>query len=263
MKNRIFRKSAVFLLTACLLAGTFGCGGQETSQTSSVTPVISDQGSSGDIPEPGGSYAESSESESPRKPVFINGWRVYDRDDPNTEEMLQRAVAALERAQKKSTVAKYESIALLATQIVSGINYCLFCRETADENMFYATVYVYEDNSGGADIISDQPLLFESARNTFVVNKGPVEVRENPEVAEAFMEAVERAPGRQEYIGLGYLGDYVDGHGNVADHLIFCEVREPDESSRSPLYFATVNVTGMSEKDGPMLGSVSKLNIGA
>ena len=257
MKNRIFRKSAVFLLTACLLAGTFGCGGQESSQTSSIDPSTSDQGSSD------GSYTESSEPEKARKPVFINGWQVYDRDDPRTEGMLQRAVSAMERVQAKTTNAKYEIIALLASQIVSGINYCLFCRETIDDYTFYVILYVYEDNSGGADIISDQPLLYEHPDKKFVVNKGPIEVVENDKVTEAFLAASEHLTGGQEYIGLGYLGDYVDADGNLTDYLVFCEIREPDEDGRQPLFFASVNVTGVSGDGEPRFGEVSKLNIGA
>ena len=57
----------------------------------------------------------------------------------------------------------YEPVALLATQVVSGTNYCFLCRGTVtypDAQPGYYYVYVYEDLSGNAEILDIQEIEF-------------------------------------------------------------------------------------------------------
>lgn len=49
----------------------------------------------------------------------------------------------------------YEPIALLKTQVVAGMNYCVLCEATVvvpDAEPTYAVVYIYEDLEGNAQI---------------------------------------------------------------------------------------------------------------
>ncbi|MBO2516524.1 MAG: hypothetical protein CW338_04490 [Clostridiales bacterium] len=78
------------------------------------------------------------------------GWMPA-KDTALTEE----AAAALEKALQGFTGATYEPVALIGTQIVAGLNYCLLCKGTlvtAQPVEFYALVYVYADLEGNASI---------------------------------------------------------------------------------------------------------------
>ena len=82
---------------------------------------------------------------------MVGAWEVTE-DGTLTEE----AKAALEKALVGFAGAGYEPIALLATQLVSGTNYCILCKgtlTTQDALQFCALVYVYEDLEGNAKII--------------------------------------------------------------------------------------------------------------
>ena len=70
-------------------------------------------------------------------------------------EVTSDAKAALEKACKGLDGAQYEAKALLATQVVAGVNYTLLCKITPitpDAPSHYAVVTVYENASGSAEI---------------------------------------------------------------------------------------------------------------
>ena len=104
-----------------------------------------------------GSGQEEAEFPAPA-PALSGGWSVT-TDAAVTEE----ARAALETALQKMTGVAYEPVALLATQVVAGTNYCLLCRMTVtnpDAVPAYGLVYVYADLQGGAEIIGINELTF-------------------------------------------------------------------------------------------------------
>ena len=59
--------------------------------------------------------------------------------------------AMCEKAFASMTEATYEPVALLATQVVAGTNYCILCESTATDSVkTYVFVYIYEDLEGNA-----------------------------------------------------------------------------------------------------------------
>ena len=83
---------------------------------------------------------------------------VYEDLDGNVsiaDVQKSDAKAALEKACKGLDGAQYEAKALLATQVVSGVNYTLLCKVTPitpDAVSHYAVVTVYENALGNAEI---------------------------------------------------------------------------------------------------------------
>ena len=57
----------------------------------------------------------------------------------------------------------YEPIALLASQVVAGMNYCLLCRLTVvypDAQPTYALVYVYQNIEGVCELARVEDITF-------------------------------------------------------------------------------------------------------
>lgn len=78
------------------------------------------------------------------------GWQKSE-----TQEMTEEAKAALQKAVSEMVGAEYDPLALVATQVVSGTNYCILCEITPvvpDAVSNYGLVYVYEDLEGSAKI---------------------------------------------------------------------------------------------------------------
>ena len=87
---------------------------------------------------------------------LVGGWTV-------TEEtaVTEEAALALEKALTDHVGAKIEPVALLATQVVAGVNYCLLCRVTPvvpDPVAHWTLVWVYAGVNGGAEILAMQDL---------------------------------------------------------------------------------------------------------
>ncbi|MBQ6468479.1 MAG: hypothetical protein IJJ50_00305 [Lachnospiraceae bacterium] len=83
-------------------------------------------------------------------PDLLGGWQT-----PETPAMTEEASAALEKATEKLLGAEYTPEALVATQVVSGTNYCILCtvRPVSPKGEpSYNLVYVYRDLKGNAEI---------------------------------------------------------------------------------------------------------------
>ena len=90
--------------------------------------------------------------------MLMGGWSVT-TDSAITDE----AAAAFEKAMEKIVGVDYEPIALLATQLVAGTNYCFLCRGTVvvpDALPEYMMVYIYEDLDGNAQMLEVHPISF-------------------------------------------------------------------------------------------------------
>ena len=83
--------------------------------------------------------------------VRLGGWQAT--TDTTIDDKAQ---AAFDAAYDEDDEMELEPIDLLATQIVSGTNYCFLCRSDAG----YSLVYVYEDLQGDAQITSIQDIVF-------------------------------------------------------------------------------------------------------
>ncbi|MBO4889100.1 MAG: hypothetical protein J5589_12445 [Firmicutes bacterium] len=81
---------------------------------------------------------------------MLGGWTM-----PETTDVTDEAKAALEKATEKLVGAEYAPVALLATQLVSGTNYCLLCEVTAvapGAEANYVIVHVCQDLNGNAEV---------------------------------------------------------------------------------------------------------------
>ena len=89
---------------------------------------------------------------------LVGGWTITE-DSSITPE----AHAVFVKAMEELDGADYEPIDLLATQIVSGTNYCFLCRiapVVPDPVHEYAFVYIYEDLQGNAEMVDVQEISF-------------------------------------------------------------------------------------------------------
>ena len=67
------------------------------------------------------------------------------------------AQTAFDKALEQLDGATYTPVALLSTQVVAGINYCLLCQITPvvpDPVPVWALVYIYADLQGNAEIMN-------------------------------------------------------------------------------------------------------------
>ena len=104
---------------------------------------------------------------------MLGGWAPTD-----APRMSEEAGAAFEKAMDGFVGVNYEPLACLATQLVSGTNYAVFCRAQVvypNAQPYYALVYVYENLQGNAEI-----------RNIVSLTPGG-EVNENAGAAEVLM----------------------------------------------------------------------------
>ena len=82
---------------------------------------------------------------------MLGGWKATD-----SPRMSDEATAAFEKAMEGFIGVGYEPLACLATQLVSGTNYAIFCKAQVvypDAKPYYAIVYVYEDLQGNAKLL--------------------------------------------------------------------------------------------------------------
>jgi len=89
----------------------------------------------------------------------LGGWTAV-ADGMLTEE----AIAALDKALEGFTGSDVKPVSLLATQVVSGTNYCILCTVTPvvpNAQPHWSLVYVYADLSGNAQLMGFEDLIFE------------------------------------------------------------------------------------------------------
>ena len=85
---------------------------------------------------------------------LMGGWEIPAAEaGPLTEE----AQAAFDKAMEKLVGANYTPVALLATQVVAGTNYCILCQTTPvvpDGKPHWTLVYIYAGLQGNAEIMN-------------------------------------------------------------------------------------------------------------
>ncbi len=80
---------------------------------------------------------------------------------PGDTAITEEAQAAFDKAMEKLVVVSYTPVALLGTQLVAGMNYCILCQAVVvypDAQPYYALVYLYADLEGNAQITQIVPL---------------------------------------------------------------------------------------------------------
>ena len=93
---------------------------------------------------------------------MAGGWSIY-TETPT--EIPDEALNALNTALDGLVGCTYEPIALLATQIVAGTNYCFLCETTAvvpNAQPSYALVYVFDGLNGEHEILRVQDIEFSA-----------------------------------------------------------------------------------------------------
>ena len=96
-------------------------------------------------------------------PDFLVGaWESW---TGNPLEIPDDVKAAFEKAMEGLVGHTYEPIAILGSQVVSGMNYCLLCKTTVvtpDAPVSYTLVYIYEALDGTAEILRIQDVVFDA-----------------------------------------------------------------------------------------------------
>ena len=95
------------------------------------------------------------------KPL-VGGWTI---NAENVAEIPQDVQDALTKAAEELTGCAYEPVALLASQVVSGMNYCRLCRLTPvvpDAESTFALVYLYVDLENNASITRVAGIEFDA-----------------------------------------------------------------------------------------------------
>lgn len=90
----------------------------------------------------------------------LGGW-ISNTGDP--ADIPQEVLDAFSKAVEGLTGCVYEPIALLASQVVAGMNYCLLCRLTVvypDAQPTYALVYVYQNIEGACELARVEDITF-------------------------------------------------------------------------------------------------------
>ena len=134
---------------------------------------------------------------------IVGGWTVNTGDldiNKNSE-----ALAAFQKAIEELLGCEYEPVALLATQVVAGTNYCILARTSTVAQQPYTTyqlVYVYEDLSGNCEVLKFQDLMEgklpadgEILDGGWGVNTGSFDIYDIEGVGEAFDSAVATSGG--------------------------------------------------------------------
>ena len=93
---------------------------------------------------------------------LVGGWSAY-TDNPT--EIPAEALDALNAALEGLEGCVYKPIALLATQVVAGTNYCFLCETTVvvpDMQPSYALVYVFNGLEGEHELLRVQEIEFSA-----------------------------------------------------------------------------------------------------
>ena len=96
-------------------------------------------------------YAEETEPADDKK---TGGWTNVSHE---AEELPEDAQEAFDKAVENLDGAEYTPVALLSTQLVAGMNYCILCQVTPvvpNAEASWALVYIYADLEGNAEIMN-------------------------------------------------------------------------------------------------------------
>ena len=95
-------------------------------------------------------WAESVQTEQ----MLSGGWENVLHE---AEELPEEAQKAFDKATEELVGAEYTPVALLSTQLVAGMNYCILCQISPvvpNPETSWALVYIYADLEGNAEIMN-------------------------------------------------------------------------------------------------------------
>lgn len=117
-------------------------------------------------------------------------------------ELTEEARDAFQEATSGILDVGYEPVALLGTQVVSGMNYCFLARVTAYEegSSAYELLYVYRDPAGKAEIIQEDRLDIGLAGQDFSESDQHTITLKVADSKKKFVECPESARAGEEVI---------------------------------------------------------------
>lgn len=116
-------------------------------------PVMAEQKNADEVPGTGADIAETM--------PLVGGWEIIPHE---AEALPEDAQAAFDKATEKLLGAEYTPVSLMATQLVSGMNYCILCQVSPvvpDSKPKWALVYIYADLQGNAEIMNVYELYID------------------------------------------------------------------------------------------------------
>ncbi len=93
--------------------------------------------------------------------TLAGGWTAYD----TPLEIPENTLATFQKATETLLGCTYEPIALLGTQVVAGMNYCLLCKctmVTPDAPINYVLMYLYCGVDGTCEVLNIQNIEFDA-----------------------------------------------------------------------------------------------------
>ncbi len=225
-------KKTFTMILAGLLALSLASCGQSAAQNSTANNSPAEQSST----EEQSAAEESMAGEEGMEKAIVGGWSIAE-----SPEITDETRALVEKATDGMVGAKYTPVALIASQIVSGKNYCILCRiapVTPNAEEKYALVYIYADLNGNAKIteIYDSELTASSGEGLGQMTE-PESVAVTDEAKAALTKAAEKLLGA-EYEPIALVGTQVVSGTN---YRILCKVTAVTPSAEGE--FAMVEVS--------------------
>ena len=83
--------------------------------------------------------------------ALLGGWEIASHE---AEALPQDAQAAFDKVQGSLDDGAYAPVALMGSQVVAGMNYCILCQVTPKDSSQpkWSLVYIYADLQGNAEV---------------------------------------------------------------------------------------------------------------
>lgn len=236
------KKIITAAMALVLAASMTACGSIESSSDIRPGANVSDE----TVPEKTTEITENKEGTMIR---LAGGWSAVTGDTSLSANAA--AKSAFEKATEALCGMEYEPIAVLATQVVAGTNYCILCRGRAtvpDAQPVIQLVYIYENLQSKAELTNTKTIIDgEMLDGGFAANSGDLKLENNADVKAAFEKATQAMTGA-ELEPVVYLGSQVVAGSN---YLVLCKqtATVPDAEPG----FALVTVYSDLEKNASII----------
>lgn len=219
-----FTKIAALGLTAVCLTGCLAaCAKNPNAETKNTEPTKAEQ---------------KQDEETGDKGMMTGGWAVA-KSNAVTEQQMKYFKEAIVPINGYF----YEPVALVGTQVVSGVNYCFLCKSTLDQKNGTGTLkytYIYVNTQGEASFMGDRDVLIPGAAGS--QSLGGYSYAANPEITADIQKIVDKAAAKRlgaEYTPIAYLGSQVVSGKN---HAILCKTTPvtADPNAASSLVIVTI-----------------------
>ena len=169
---------------------------------------------------------------------LAGGWSAVSGDTSLSANAA--AKSAFEKVASTLCGMEYEPISVLATQVVSGTNYCILCRGKAtvpNAQPVIQLVYIYENLQGKAELTNTKTIIdSEMLDGGFTANDGDIQLEKNSDVKTAFEKATQTLTGA-ELEPVAYLGSQVVAGSN---YLVLCKQTATVPGAEPEFSLATV-----------------------